>query len=168
MSELNWDEYIEEEPITDPGFCLWCRFAVMARNATKGNLKWGALKTYHEENHGRVHPFEFARESQRIYNECLRDHLTDEDGCPIRGPAWPAKNIHEHAITHVVIAICNHRENAMVYQTALRRIRDNGLFRSDGSVCLKHFKAFTEAEKNARVLLDKVDQSKSNSLFGFC
>ena len=170
MKELNWDEYIQDpdDPIEDPNFCLWCNYAVCARQAQKGNLRWQRLKIYHEENWGRVHPFKFARESQRLYNKYIRDHLTDDKGRQIlRGPAWPAREIHEHPILHVFISRCAHTENATVYQNALRRIRDHGLFLSDGSVDAKLLKTYCETEKVARILYDKIDASKGSALFGF-
>lgn len=169
MAELNWADYVQDpnDPVTDPDFCLWCCFALCARQAKTGNKKWERLKKYHEENWGHVHPFKFARESQRIYNEKIRDNLTDGKGRKMRGPAWPAQQIHEHPINHVFIARCAHTENAFIYQTALRRIRDKGLFMSDGSVCLKTLKAFQETEKQARILYEKVDASKSTALYGF-
>lgn len=165
MKELDWSEYVQDpdDPITDADFCLWCDFAVCANDLKTGNKHWEQLIRYHNENWGRVHPFKFARDSQRIYNEHIRLYLTDNDKAHVVGPAWPAQSIHEHPITHVFIARCAHIENAFVYQTALRRMRDNGLFMSDGTVNTKLLKLFFDTEKQARVLFEKIDTGKGSN-----
>ena len=165
MEELDWSKYDHGAEVVDPDFCLWCTFAVCAKQQQQaGNKNWIRLKTYAEENWGRVHPFKFAREMQRIYNAHIRCHLSNDLGEVVYGPVWPAQQIHEHCIRHVFNARCAHIENCFTYQTALRRMRDKGLFMSDGTIDMAILKRFSEIEKQARVLYDKVDVSKGDTL----
>jgi hypothetical protein len=163
MEELDWSKYVESADVVDPDFCLWCTFAVCAKKQA-GNKHWMRLKKYAEENWGRVHPFKFAREMQRIYDSHIRSHLSNDLGERVWGPVWPAQQIHDHCIRHVFNARCAHIENCFTYQTALRRLRDKALFMSDGTVDLAILKRFAEIEKQARVLYDKVDVSKGDTL----
>lgn len=169
ISSINWDDFVQssKDPITDPDFCLWCRYAQCAQElGDKGNKGFERLVTYNRENWGRVHPFEFARESQKIYNEFLRKNLTDGKNRHVHGPAWPARNIYEHPVEHVLHAKCVHLENAYTIRKIMRAVADQILM-SDKSTNAKNIKIYLEAEKQARTLFDKVDANKTVGLFGF-
>jgi len=101
--DVDWDAYVETEPITKPDFCFWSEMA-HGKHQLEQNQAVQNLVTFHRQNMSKMHPFVFVRKIQDMYNRDLRpyfSHPTDPDR-QVRGPMWPARNIYEY--THKIVS----------------------------------------------------------------
>lgn len=162
---VDWSKYMQDpdDPILDPSFCVECQHAkCKAISLEEGNQKWMAMEKLKESRFD-MHPFSHVRERQRLYNEGVRHNLLDNDGVPLAedpGP-WPAQQIWEHDLYHVVNPTVLAYENARSVQTVLRAMADNIRTATRKNpervfVDVKMAKEYIDAWKKAQPLFDKL------------
>lgn len=168
INAVDWSQFEQDpdDPIINPSLCVHCYYAKCeAQAAETGNHRWEAMNKYEDENRNKVHPFIYARNVQKIYNEGVRHHLTDDDGEPLvddPGP-WPAQQIWEHRIYHVVDGQAALVENARGVQAIMRATLDCTMYidsKKNLSVDKAMGKLYSDLEKAARPLFEKLAARK--------
>ncbi len=171
MDMLDWDRYVEEVPIEDPDFCFWCQYAQTQDHYTN-NKNVEKLRKYHEENFNRVHPFEFAREMQRLYRLYLQECLKNHQGQVCLGPEWSGRSIYEHTTVHTVEARDVFEEWCRTLVRAVQVMRDTSLFLGDranpGKILgldVKVLGMYIKTIKEAKPFLEKLGASRKSALY---
>lgn len=174
--DIDFDRYEEAEDTSDhPTFCLWCHVK-QSKQEYKESKRLQKLIRFWEENKASMEPFEFCRRMQQLYNENMRMLLKDDDGDPIpMGPPWPARVMWEHDISHQLRPNAVLEDIARTMHTALRTLRDNGLFIEDTytrtgtkkrRLDYTASKTYREIVKELRPILDKLSTSRNKDLYG--
>lgn len=177
------DQYWPDDPVTDPHFDFWAHYA-QSKQQNINNKAYEKIVNYQIENYGRVPPFAFCREMQRLYNKHARPFLTDPSETDPRkarrmvdpvtgrpgGPPWPARMIYEYARREALVPSAMRLEIARTFQEACYCLQNNQIFLIDSAtpnqkkVDYKALDMFMKAAKEARYWIDKVEAARTNKL----
>ncbi len=171
MDVVNWDDYKETELIEDPDFCFWCQYAQTMEHY-KNNNSVEKLRKYYEENFSRVHPFEYAREMQRLYRENIQNCLKNHAGQLIQGPEWSGKSIYEHTSVHSLEPRDVYDDWCRTLVRAVQVMRDTALFLGNkddkGKILGVNNTALTmyiKTIKEAKPFLEKIASTRKSALY---
>jgi hypothetical protein len=179
LSNIDWSQFKEREPVTDPDFHL---MAVVAQNKEqyKENPALKRIVNYMRENRGVIPPFDYVRGIQDIYNDPkrgIRNFMmqldpTDKTGrrmIRVPGPVWPGRNIWEYTRKHVVAASSFYEDRALTYSLVLQAMENSMLFLGDANnptVDMKVLDAYNKTTDKARFFIAKIEQQRDTALFG--
>lgn len=165
-SAVDWSNFVQDpaDPILDPTFCARCRYSTcVAAQVADGNQGWIDLLKYSKVNRNTEHPFSYGRAIQKLWNDSVRHNLTDDKGIPFPdgydpGP-WPAQQIWEHDILHVVDPDAMDLENARTGQQLLRALASNCRYidrKGNITIDAKNIKEWFDAQKKFKSFTDAV------------
>lgn len=172
MRVTDWSLYPQSvsDPVTDPDFCFWCLYA-QSKQEYVDSKRVEKLMRFHKENFDHMNPFTFARKMQSMYNKVMREHLVYR-GRVYRGPAWPARNIYEHLLTHKISPQTQYTQIARTCVTALKKLEENGIFREGTpddpreSVDRASMELYLKIFKEVKPLLSAIEKQQNGDLFG--
>jgi hypothetical protein len=172
MQYTNWALYKQpaSDPILDPSFCFACHFA-QSKQEYSENKRIEDMRRFATESRDHMHPFLFAKEMQHIYNTTVRPYLQYR-GMSYAGPAWPARNIYEHALSHKPTPGAWRQQIARTLLTAMKTMEENGLFLADGTTGARRvdprvLDAYNKTYKEVKPLLKELESHTNGDLYGF-
>lgn len=157
--DLDWsqyphDEYWPADPVLDPSWSFWDYYVAGNGTVCTGYSK---LVEYHTASYARVHPFVYARQMQRIYNQHCRRFMVDpearnrKEGQRCHGPAWSARNIYEWPLQQAVPFAVRSSINK-TYAKVFECMQQGQIFLSNGGTDLKALDAFNKTVKQYAAL----------------
>lgn len=171
MVEIDWSNYVEREPIEESKakFCFWCVIA-QSTQQYRDSKHIAKLVRFWEENKAYMAPFEFCRKMQKLYNTLARPRMVNSKNERFTGPPWPAKQMWEHDLLHMLRPTGQREMVARTLGYVLHNMTQNGLFKKDSKGNMQYdsrvLKDYRDTWKELRSLLDKLESTRNTELYG--